>query len=291
MISDINPVPSWRHFSVRSPIKSCVIELIDLKRLYDIIDVKQSEEGKRLLALLVKQPNETDEQFVQRKANVQKAFVTHVTITAPGGESVTGSQREIFDSPIVPERIDAVMIGTELGPKSISYSPPNSVTLFLDFRRAPWLNFGVTPSAPTPNESNYSISAIDEGWAASLGAQLRRFFEERKTPRDWVHAQGAYDVLLICAFVPLTIWLSYLVGYRFVSNALPSVLITSIYVYLFFFILNLFRVLFSYTRSVFPLVELRGARGNSTIAHRTFWWLLISGIAIGVIGNLLSRLV
>lgn len=89
---------------------------------------------------------------------------------------VTGNTREIFDSPSVPERIYSVLISTEDGPRTINFTPPNRINLFLDFRRPRLLNSGVMPSAPTPNESNYAFSANNEGWATSLSAQLRKFF-------------------------------------------------------------------------------------------------------------------
>lgn len=57
-----------------------------------------------------------------------------------------------------------------------------------------------------------------------------------------------------------------------------------------FLLLNIFRILFSYTRWVFPLVELRGAKVNLTTAHRAFWYVIASGLAIGIVGNLITQL-
>lgn len=282
---------SWRHYAIRAPISACLIQQEDLKRLYDIISEKQQEEATKILGLLVKQVSETDAQFEQRKVNVRNVYVTLVTINAPNGEAVTGNTRAVFDSASVPERIVSVLIDTANGPKSLGITPPNWASLFLDFRRPPLLNYGVVPSAPTPNESNYQINATAEAWATALDARIRDFFKQRATARGWLHKQGCYDGLLMFLGLPFTLWATYRAGPWFITGTMPTAIITAIYVYLFFVLLNLFRTLFSYTRWVFPLVELVGIGKNSTQGHRVFWFTIVSSLVIAVLAILITDVI
>lgn len=279
MTETTDSTTSWRHYTIRWPISTCSIQQSDLKRLYDTIDEKQREEAKELLAMLSQLPNESIEQFEQRKTNVQKSLVTLVSIAAPDGETVTGNTRDIFESAAVPERIQSILIDTSSGPRSLNFVPRNRVSLFLDFRTPTLLNYGVMPSAPTANESNYEIIAASEPWATALNTRLRQFFAERGTVRGWIHKQGSYDALLMFIGLPLTLWECYRIGPLFIPDGIPSVLVTAIYVYLFFLMLNIFRILFSYTRWVFPVVELDRARVTSIQRHRLLWYAIIIAIA------------
>lgn len=273
---------SWRHYTIGSPILACLLVRDDLKRLFDIIDEKRKEEAQQILTALTKLPTEDDDQFEARKKRVRDALVTLVSITAPDGEMVTGNTRDFFDSVAIPERVQSVVIDTSNAPKAaLNFAPTNNVSVFLDFSRPPLLNFGVIASAPTPNASNYKIVASAEPWATSLNARLHGFFSERKTACGWLHKSGCYDALLIFFGVPLALWASYRVGAEFVAPTMPNVLVTAIYVYLFFLLLNLFRALFSYTRWVFPLVELRSPRATWSQRHRVFW----AAVMLGVVGS------
>jgi hypothetical protein len=274
---------SWRHYSIRSPISACLIRQADLKRLYEIISEKQDEESAHWLGLLAKQPNETSEQFEQRKINVKIAFVTLVSVAGPNGETVTGNSSDIFDSSMLPERIQTILMNTANGPKALNILPNNWASLFLDFRRPPLLNLGVLPSAPTQNGSNYEIVANAEAWATALDTRLRQFFKERSTIRGWVHKAGCYDGLVLFVGLPLTLWVSYRLGPWFTTNLMPTALVTAIYVTMFFILLNLFRILFSYTRWVFPLVELQGPRSSSAQRHRGVLYIILSSVLVALI--------
>lgn len=52
---------------------------------------------------------------------------------------------------------------------------------------------------------------------------------------------------------------------------MPSIISSAIYIYAFFIALNIFRVLFSYSRWVFPKVELETDISSSPLRHRAIW--------------------
>ena len=74
---------------------------------------------------------------------------------------------------------------------------------------------------------------------------------------NWIHQGGIYDGLLMLIGLPLAIWFDVKISRFFeINSQLPQVLKVGIYVYAFFLALNVFRMLFSYTRWVFPKIEI-----------------------------------
>lgn len=273
------PQTLWRNYSVKSPIGACVLNYEDVKRLFDIIEEKQQEQAQIIIAQLAKQQNEDDNQFVERRTRVIRSLVTTISMTGPNGETVMGNTRSLLDSAAVPERIVQIYFDTSTAPTALlKITPNNRASLLLDFSRPSLVTFGVTPSAPTPNNSNYSIFGDSEPWVTSLAARVREFFIERKTNIGWFHKSGCYDILLVFIGVPAALWGCYRLGSLLPTAKLPAILITSVYVYLFFLVLNIFRILFSYTRWVFPLVELHNPQASWPQRHRKFWLTTIGGL-------------
>ena len=74
----------------------------------------------------------------------------------------------------------------------------------------------------------------------------------------------------------------YLVNIITAGRTLPLALSIAIYVYFFLLLVNVFRVLFSYSQWVFPKLELESNR-SSMLQHRTVWYAIV----IGVLGSAL----
>jgi len=108
----------------------------------------------------------------------------------------------------------------------------------------------------------------------STNAKLTQFFSERKTNTNWLQRAAVYDILLSFLAVPISIWLAYRVGAFIEKTTPPSIITTAVYVYVFFIVLVLFRLLFSYSRWVFPKVELDQA-SSSPFRHRGVWAAII----------------
>ena len=119
------------------------------------------------------------------------------------------------------------------------------------------------------NESNFAISADDESWFSATKARLSQFFSERRTSTDWLHRAAVYDILLVFTGLPMAIWLAYRVVGGITDGRSPPIIISILYVYVFFAAIQLFRILFSYSRWVFPKVELDTESG-SPLRHRGY---------------------
>jgi len=277
--------------SIHAPITSCVLEKHDLPLLYDILNDKQLEVAQEIEQLIIKAPTESDEQFERRRSGIRDAFVTLVSITAHDGKTIHGRSRDIFSNSLMPERIRSVLFSTSNALKSLGITPSNQASLLLDFGRPPFVNMGVIPSAPTLNESNYDIEGKTEAWVTSLDVRLRNFFVERATMRGWIHRRGTYDLLLISVGLMGALWSSARLAPLVAFSNAPPIVMNGTYVYAFFLGLYLFRGLFDYTRWVFPLVEMKGARKDWAARQRAFWWFLVAGLILAALYDALKQAV
>ncbi|MCI0557731.1 MAG: hypothetical protein MN733_04495, partial [Nitrososphaera sp.] len=263
----------------------------DLKLLYRLVNEKQIEHGNQVVSRLVQNDGETPEQFEQRRVRVKNAFITTVSITGANGHVVTGHGEAIFESPLVPERISSMLYDTSFSPNAqLQYRPSDRASVLLDFSRPPLINFAAQPSAPTPNNSNWLVSAETESWSTSLSTRLSDFFSERKTLVDWLHRSATYDLLLLVAGFPFSLWGAYRLGNLIIAGkSLSSVLNTAVYVYAFFVSANVFRALFSYSRWVFPKIELESPK-SPALRHRALWYALVIGVLVSALLDAIKSL-
>ena len=77
---------------------ACRLSKDDLKRLYRIVNEKQTEVGKAVLSHLFQTEKETTEEFQSRCVNVENVFVTTVRISGVNGEIVTGHEEVFFEA-------------------------------------------------------------------------------------------------------------------------------------------------------------------------------------------------
>jgi hypothetical protein len=246
------------------------------------MDAKQREYRDRLVGQLAPQPEEADGQFEKRKTNVVNAFVVSVTIAAKNGELLTGNREEIFDDLNFPSSPKSVFYSTQSVPNAVlNHVPQDRITLFLDFSQPSMFDFGRLPTLATPNESAFDIAAVNESWFAASKTKLSEFFTERRSRFDWLHAAGAYDGLLVVMGLPLAVWtcvrLESLAPQIDYLSAIPKALA---YCYAFILSLFVFRGLFSYSRWVFPKIEIERDRHDSILRHRAAWvFILCSALA------------
>jgi hypothetical protein len=289
-LSNIAKSPeAWRNYSTKVPIRAFRVKRDELKRLYQIIHSKQIEFRDKLLSKLIKMEAESDGEFASRRERVYNAFVTSVSATGLNDEMVHGNNESFFDSSAFPDHLKSILISTKTVPQAtLNFIPLCNVTLFLDFSRPPLFDFSRLPTFPTPNESNFEIAADDETWFAATKARLSEFFTGRKTSTDWLHRAGIYDVLLLFLGIPIAIWLDFrLVGSISAKTQMSPFIIGALYVYVFIAAIVLFRLLFAYSRWVFPKVELDSELTNP-LRHRGLWGAVLIGLSISLMYDLLK---
>jgi len=262
----------------------------DLKKIYQILEDRQKEVRQRVVDLQVQQQNETPEIFEDRKRRVYEAYVTSVTINATDGQAITGHSEDIFTNPNVPEQITSILYSTASVPQALlGLLPIDRATVFLDFTRPPLLNFRALPTLATPNESNFEVTGSTEAWVTALYTRLSKMFSDRRAPFEWLHRPGIYDVLLAIFGIPFALWVDYHVEKIINHKDWASIFSTAVYVYFFILALNLFRVLFSYTRWLFPKIEFSD-QTSSPVKHRVVWGALVVGVMAAMIWDIIKAL-
>lgn len=285
-----NVVSAIRNFSTTVPIVSCKLTRDDLVRLYQIIDERQIEQRDKMVARLSQLPTETPEDFRKRYDSVFSAFVTTVTLTGIDGEQISGNTAHFLTGTNVPDRISNVYYSTSSAPTALlNFTPPNRVSVFLDFSRPPLLDFTKLPTLATPNSSNFSINSDGETWFTAINARLTQFFKERRVSWNWLHSPGVYDGLLFIVGLPITLWGAYRAGATFQLSKLPQPITVAVYIYLFFLILMIFRLLFSYARWAFPRIEIDSVRSPAS-RHRAVWAGLVLAVGGGIILDILKAI-
>jgi hypothetical protein len=284
MTQSIPNSPPVRTFVTKAPIKACRLRRDDLARLYRIINDRQIEYGQMFVnQVLAQQPTESPAQFQERKLRVQSAFVTTVNVTGSNNKVVSGSGEHFLASENIPDNILTVYYTTTAGPNALGISlesVENGAILLLDFSRPTILDFTKLPTFATQNNSNFEIKATSEAWFTTLNTRLTQLFDERRTGFNWLHQPGIYDLLLFILGLPFALWLPYRLSQVIDQMKLPNMLATGLYVYLFLFGLFIFRGMFTYSRWVFPKVEIQ-SDASPPLRHRTIW----AAIMVGVFGS------
>jgi hypothetical protein len=90
--------------------------------------------------------------------------------------------------------------------------------------------------------------------------------------------------------VPIAIWLSYRLGDALEKGQLDKIVIVTIYVYVFLLSILLFRALFSYSRWIFPKVELQSDLASSPLRHRLVWTAICVPIVVALLYDAIKLL-
>lgn len=100
-----------------------------------------------------------------------------------------------------------------------------------------------------------------------------------------------YDLLLFLVGIPFAFWMAYKLSGQIdsVFGGFSVFVQNGAYVFLFFLMLQVFRMLFHYARWIFPIVEYRGSN-DAARKHRYILLSLVGGGLIGVFGNSLYDL-
>lgn len=234
------------------------------------------------MSLQTQQQNETSEVFEERRKRVHDSFVTSMTIQSEDGAMSHGNDERFLEEDNLPDRIRSVFFTTISVPKAVlNFDPLCRIVVFLDFSVPSLFDFNRLPTLPTPNESNFETGADNHSWFTSTNALLGEYFNGRKTNNNWLHRGAMYDVLLFLIGLPISIWVTYRLSHV-LSNSIPTIVSSAIYIYSFLLSLIFFRVLFSYTRWVFPKVELESQQ-SSHAKHRKAWFAIVLPLALAII--------
>ena len=272
-------------------ITACTFSKEDLKTLCEILQESShaaAEEEITNYAPIDRSP----EQIYADKALLRSSFELKVTVRGADDETVYGTIPSVFNSPRFPDKVKSLYIDSELDLRNLyNWLPRNRFELLLDFTKPEFFNLSLSASISTPNASNILVNGLNSDWVSGVYRKVTDFMKERKTRRRFLHRHSVYDLLLFLVGIPFAFWMAYKS-----SGVIDSVfgdfsvfVQNSAYVFLFFLMLHVFKLLFHYARWVFPIVEYRGSK-DAARKHRYILLSLVGGGLIGVFGNSLYDL-
>ncbi len=220
---------------------------------------------------LQKSPAQTDEQFSALQNEVRTVMSLVVRIQGANGEWSAANSVDAINEDSLPSTL--IQIVYECGPlyrARYNLFLQNQFSVVVDFTRTHLadltnlaLNTGLGPSVT-------NIQGVNITWVNALDNELRTFFRDRATRRGWLHSRFAYDVGLLLIGIPLCLDGIYHLDERLAPTVrLPQALFVALYVYLTLVGLWAFRILFNYTKWVFPKIEATTQRKGAAAIHKT----------------------
>ena len=271
------------------PLRGLNVSIDDVRRIVDRLSPHVDDEGRREIDRLLENGPDTHERRELLEVEREQAFRITVTIFGRDGESLFGYGTELFDSPNIPEPIESIYISNSAAYQTVARREPlNNFTLTLDFSTPPLVDNNNPVSSPTQNFSNFTVEGDRDAWVASIHQAVMDILEKRSNGRRFMHAAFVYDIGLLIFGLPAAIYLCWRLS-KFVEASLGviSPFISAVtYIYIVFLVLNVYRVLFGYTKWAFPPVELTNNQSRSKL-HRKFWYAILVSLTAGAMYNLL----
>lgn len=282
------------------PLSSKTLSMDDIKKIYDRLMEKVSEDADREIKETVKHPGQTEEEFqeFQEFLAVARKQAFRITITITGGNkpdeiSIFGDDKTLFDNIDLPEPIRSISMNNITAYSVFTgRDPQNSFDLSFDFEEMELIDNSNPVSSPTPNNSCLHINGRNSSWNAVVEKSVMEILENRSNRRSILHKAHIFDVGLWVFFIPFAIYLC--------ANAQPfinkyisqpdSFISASIYIYIFFMSLWGWRIMFGYARWAFPVIELE-ENSKQISKHRGFWYVIVTGIIIAAIWQVLMQIV
>ncbi len=272
------------------PLRGISISVEDIRRIVERLLPHVEEEGYREVASLLEQGPADQKHREQLEVLRARSFRITVIITGKDGEGLFGYGTESFDSPNIPDPIGSIHITNNAAYQTVAGRDPlNNFTLNLDFLTPPLIDNNNPVSGPTPNFSNLTIEGDRDAWIASIQRAVMGVLEKKSNSRAFLHATSVYDIGLLLLGFPAAIYLCWRLA-DIIENKLgifSSFISVAAYIYIFFLVINAYRVLFGYTKWAFPIIELTNNENQSKF-HRKFWYGIVLSIFASAVYDLLS---
>ena len=272
-------------------ITACAFTKEDLKTLCEVL--QESSHAAAAEEVINYAPlNRSQEQILADRESLKLGFELKVTVRGADDKVLFGAIPAVFNSPRFPDKVETLYINSESDLRNLyNWSPRNRFELFLDFTKPEFFNLSLSPSISTPNESNILVTGLNSDWVSGVYRKVTDFTKKKRTRRGFFHKHSIYDLLLLPLGFPFAFWMAYklsgLINDMF--SGFSVFVQNGAYVCLFFFTLLLFRLLFSYARWTFPIMEYRGTT-DAARKHRYILGIIIVGGCTGVFGNSLYDL-
>lgn len=285
-----------KHFTYKSNqiiefLPPCNIDLNYLIKLHNILVEINNEAAKIETSTLQQQPNQTQEEFEKLKEYCRNLFKISIQIFGSKGKYIFSESSSIFDETKLPDRINRIIFDNSLKysfllKKELS----NKVKIEFDFQKPKVFDLQSIPSLATPNNSSIHIIGNNETWVFGTYKKVMDSLVERSTKRGWLHKNNVYDLLLWFLIIPMTFRILYKIDNNFLLRFenISTIFVVAIYLYLFIFIINIFRMIFNYARWIFPKIELVTSLKNGARIHRLILTTILISLLASFIGDLVK---
>lgn len=281
---------NFKFVQINTPIQASTLDLKFFKKTYEYLKLLNEEALKFEQSNLIIGPKDTPDIVEQFKKELAENFKLTIQIFGSRGEYHYVEDNAILDKEeILPDFINNVIFeNCSKFNNRFKYNPKNYFNISYDFRKTKIFDLITAPSQPTPNTSALQINAISESWASAVQKKVSDSLLDKKNRRDWLHAPSIYDAFLFLLIMPMSFWmLLKMERHNLFAFACGSkALLLAVYLYFFFTFLTIFRMVFNYSRWVFPKFELKTNSQKASLKHRTFFYALALSILFSFVYDL-----
>lgn len=256
--------------SYNEKIKSSLLTKDDLRSIYTILAKKSDEAADIEINLYPNAPEQTKEAFKNLKGKLW------IQIWGENNEYISGDHESIFDNNRFPKKILRINFNGYNGYQFITQNRMhNWFELQFDFNKTEIFNFSKIIEPNNQNNSYFSVQGTNETWVDGVYQAINLFLKDKSLTRNWLYFNFTYDLLLYLLFFPIIFRGAYRLGALFHISNLTIPLRTAIYIYFFIIFLYAFRILFNYTKWIYPIIELKNGQ---PAVHRNILIVILLGI-------------
>lgn len=286
MTNDTPTQLTYQGLQRQTPLPSCVLNRDDLRTLFRRLQEKCAE-GIDLQIATWERPEDTppDEWEKLRNRAREATNLTAMVFGAGGQQLVTTEEDGLLDRNL-PDHITSVVFDSANALRSaLNVDALNRFQLRLDFTSPSNFSDYDPTSRPTLNDSRFEITGPEDTWVSGVHDLVMQFFNDRKSPRGWIHSPTVFMLVHWLIVMPAAIWVSYRAVELLpdsVAHVHPA-FTAGLYFYFFFLAFVAFRLLKLFGRRMWPYVELAGEKQN--LGRGVF-----IAIAIGLVTTLIYDL-
>lgn len=262
-------------------IPPCTITLDDLKKLYEILKTAATEGSEIEIAKLKKTPGQTDTDFDNLKRYARTLFKVTIQIYGSKGDYIFTESPSMFNESSLPDTVTKIVFDNTQRFKAMlqQKEPTNKFHIEFDFTKQRIFDLTTMPSEPTPNKSFLNIQGENDTWVSGTYNKIIEFLQERGNKHGLFHKRNVYDLFLFFFIIPLSLRLLFNVNKSLPLHfaELSAFFKVACYLYFSFSILMVYRLVFNYTRWIFPYVDLVISPRKGAIVHRMVLGVILLG--------------
>ncbi|MCJ7507340.1 MAG: hypothetical protein MUO85_01250 [candidate division Zixibacteria bacterium] len=260
-------------------------------KLYAQLQSKTEEAKSHEIEKLNSSKDLSQENLDSLRKEVENSFKLFVNVTGVNDEQSFGFDVSVFNEDKMPIKVKNIFFdsSTLFKIKSYNREPSNKLQILLDFTKSKLFDFSNPSDKPVSPISSIIVNGENETWVNGVYNILISFFKEKKKKRSWIHYQYSYEIVLWLFVLPLSFWTIFRAD-SFIKKIfmnIPSQLLVGIYIYIFFMVLLLCRLLFNYGKWVFPAFEYDNGKGTKMGAHRKVFYIIFWGLIVGLVGDII----